>query len=198
MIPTATQFRRSLREQSDRWDAVGHLAAQSIRDPDWPRSGRLPDLHKHLVQIGAGTGAQKALTSAWAEFLAAIRERADSAPSANRSDLPLRDYLGRPEECSWDNVAFSNLLCPVCYDQLIHTQSPRVLSGEDNYKAGWGGRGNLISIPMWCENGHSFKICLGSHKGETVIYIRNARSAPIPPGEDGPPPVSTQAGGGCR
>jgi hypothetical protein len=55
------------------------------------------------------------------------------------------------------------LLCPVCGFQHTHIMDgaliPRHTYSEEN-----------VVIPMHCENGHVFTICLGPYKGRTQIW----------------------------
>lgn len=71
----------------------------------------------------------------------------------------------------------NKLLCPSCDFDYIHADKAQVVKGEDNYKA-WHGRGDLIVIDAWCENGHQFQICFGFHKGQTYAYIDNIKETP--------------------
>ena len=65
------------------------------------------------------------------------------------------------------------MLCPVCrYEHQHVTATWQNIPGEDHYEAGWGGRGDLLVVPMWCEHEHTWEICLGSHKGETFSFVR--------------------------
>ncbi len=64
------------------------------------------------------------------------------------------------------------LRCPVCRDPNQRTGSPRTKHGQDDYKAGWGGRGDLLVIPIEGECGHTWEICFGFHKGATVAFAR--------------------------
>ena len=63
--------------------------------------------------------------------------------------------------------------CPICADTYQHvTSSWQHIPGRDNYEAGWGGRGDLVMLPLWGECGHRWELCLGTHKGETFVFIR--------------------------
>lgn len=66
------------------------------------------------------------------------------------------------------------LECPFCISQgktdiehHIHFNSPR-LRESDNYSA-WHGRGAALRIPLYCEEGHSWYLRFGHHKGQTYI-----------------------------
>lgn len=63
----------------------------------------------------------------------------------------------------------TEIVCPVCGHDFIHFKSPYYLE-SDNYEA-WEGRGDAIHIPMWCEDGHHFKVTLGFHKGHSFFKI---------------------------
>lgn len=64
--------------------------------------------------------------------------------------------------------------CPACGYDYVHLGPPYLVDGQDNYKA-WAGRGDLIVIPMDCENGHAWECCFGFHKGGTFAFIRHLR-----------------------
>jgi len=65
------------------------------------------------------------------------------------------------------------LKCPECGYSYVKPHEPReILSGDRWGGAGWKGRGWLAVVPIEGECGHSFEICLGFHKGETVIFGR--------------------------
>ena len=67
----------------------------------------------------------------------------------------------------------SRLRCPICADTYQHvTSSWQHIPGRDNYEAGWGGRGDLVILPLWCERDHRWELCLGAHKGETFCFVR--------------------------
>lgn len=88
----------------------------------------------------------------------------------------LNDYDGSFSAC---DAAFTSnkLLCPRCHFDYIHLGPARVINGEDNYKA-WHGRGDLVAIDAWCEDGHQFQICFGFHKGQTFAYVDNIEDMP--------------------
>lgn len=56
-----------------------------------------------------------------------------------------------------------------------HPGKPVVVAGNDEYAAGWNGRGDLIVIPMACENGHGYEVCLGFHKGGAHAFLRDLK-----------------------
>jgi hypothetical protein len=69
--------------------------------------------------------------------------------------------------------AAERLLCPVCRYSYQHVAATwQNIPGRDRYAAGWGGRGDLLIVPMWCEQEHDWQILLGSHKGETFAFVR--------------------------
>jgi hypothetical protein len=66
----------------------------------------------------------------------------------------------------------------VCgYDYNHQDDPPRLVAGLDSYKAGWGGRGDLLEIPFDCENGCKWFLCLGFHKGKMAIFCKGAEDA---------------------
>jgi hypothetical protein len=75
-------------------------------------------------------------------------------------------------------MPYSVLHCPVCGFGYNHESPPYVESGDDAYKARWGGRGNLTAIPFHCENGHHFEVCFGFHKGNVLAFVRSLNVIP--------------------
>ncbi|MBW2431184.1 MAG: hypothetical protein JRF56_19680 [Deltaproteobacteria bacterium] len=63
------------------------------------------------------------------------------------------------------------LVCPLCGDKYTHLKFPKVIFGKDNYEA-WEGRGDLIIIPVECECGSKWELCLGYHKGYNLLFSR--------------------------
>jgi hypothetical protein len=70
-----------------------------------------------------------------------------------------------------------SVVCPACGFEYTRAGTPRVVDGEDDYRAGWGGRGDLIVIPFVGECGHSWELCFGFHKGNTMAFVRDIESA---------------------
>ena len=75
---------------------------------------------------------------------------------------------------TWSGPAWgTRLKCPICADTYQHvTNSWQRIFGRDDYEAGWGGRGDLVILPLWGECGHTWELCLGSHKGEVFVFVR--------------------------
>lgn len=46
--------------------------------------------------------------------------------------------------------------------------------GNDDYGA-WDGRGDAAYVSMWCENGCSWDVRFGFHKGSTFMGFENTR-----------------------
>ena len=68
----------------------------------------------------------------------------------------------------------NGVVCPVCGDNYVHFSSPIEQDSRGNYEANWGGRGDLIIVPMECEaSQHQFEICIGFHKGNVDIFARD-------------------------
>ena len=76
-------------------------------------------------------------------------------------------WRGRP--------AFERLACPACGSTYQHD------AHESQTVEGWGGRGDLLVVPMEGECGHRWEMCFGSHEGETFAFVRAPRGA----GEEG-------------
>lgn len=75
-------------------------------------------------------------------------------------------------ESGWGGEPFRDLKCPVCGQNYQHAGTPGTYLSDDNYRADWSGRGDLIVIPIHGECGHSWEMCLGFHKGNTTIFAR--------------------------
>lgn len=77
------------------------------------------------------------------------------------------------------------LACPECGDEYQHAtpEKARLIEGEDNYAAGWKGRGDLFEIPFWSECGSRWELGIGFHKGMTFLVYRVRKSCKGKPGE---------------
>ena len=62
--------------------------------------------------------------------------------------------------------------CPVCGGEYVQIVSMREVSGHDDYRAGWWGRGNLNVLSFDGECGHKFELCFGAHKGTVSVFGR--------------------------
>lgn len=68
---------------------------------------------------------------------------------------------------------FSNVLhCPVCGDSNNHVGKIHTMKSNDDYSAGWSGRGGLTAIRMSGECGSQWEFCLGEHKGNVSVFTR--------------------------
>ena len=71
--------------------------------------------------------------------------------------------------CTGENI----IKCPECGFEYNSFGTPVVIKGNDNYESNVDGkRGDVISIPFNGECGHNWELCLGLHKGNTVIVHR--------------------------
>jgi hypothetical protein len=77
-----------------------------------------------------------------------------------------------PMHLTFDNLDDPQVLCPVCKDEYVHFSEPTVTESDD-YTA-WEGRGDALRIPMWCEQGHTWTVRYGFHKGFTFCKVENA------------------------
>lgn len=89
--------------------------------------------------------------------------------------LPLTKILNALDN-SWGDGVTCDIRCPVCGCEYQHCLTPQVVDGQDNYKADWGGRGDLTVIPVWGECGSKWEICFGFHKGITSTFVRLIKS----------------------
>lgn len=73
--------------------------------------------------------------------------------------------------------------CPICGNQYTHLSGePSKAKGNDNYEAGFWGRGDAIRFNMYCEDGHSWTVRFGFHKGNTYLGVENATRTTFDPG----------------
>jgi hypothetical protein len=72
--------------------------------------------------------------------------------------------------------AVKRLRCPECADTYQGTAAPQTVTSEDDYSAGWGGRGPVLVVPMVGNCGHAWALCFGFHKGETFAFVRVPRN----------------------
>jgi hypothetical protein len=57
------------------------------------------------------------------------------------------------------------LLCPVCgFDHTKVTGDPFPITGSSEVD------GDILAIPMECEEGHEFLVNFGFHKGRTIVW----------------------------
>ncbi|MFB9081476.1 hypothetical protein [Deinococcus wulumuqiensis] len=69
-----------------------------------------------------------------------------------------------------DDIWESKLVCPACgYDYNHVLPHPFNAPGHDQGAAGWGGRGDLYTLPVWGECGHVWGVQFGFHKGQTFL-----------------------------
>ena len=66
------------------------------------------------------------------------------------------------------------ITCPVCGGNYQHSlpDAIKVKDGQDDYKAERNVRGDVISIPFHGECGHVWELCLGFHKGNTLVFVK--------------------------
>jgi hypothetical protein len=88
------------------------------------------------------------------------------------SIMRLADVIEHHEDFFSGTPEYKRLRCPVCSDSYQHVETWQVVPGRDNYEAGWGGRGDLVVLPVWGECEHRWELCFGSHKGETFCFVR--------------------------
>ena len=66
------------------------------------------------------------------------------------------------------------ICCPVCLGDYVHATGIKDvygIDGNDSYESGRGVRGDVIAVPMKCENGHNFELNIGFHKGNTYLSV---------------------------
>lgn len=66
------------------------------------------------------------------------------------------------------------LMCPVCGNNYTHTGEPvKMLETQRDavYEPGVRIRYYAYRFPAYCEDGHSFELYVGQHKGETMIAV---------------------------
>jgi hypothetical protein len=72
----------------------------------------------------------------------------------------------------WDDGITSDLKCPGCEHPHQHLLKPAFIDGNDSYEAHWGGKGDLVIVPIESECGSKWEICFGFHKGTTSLFIQ--------------------------
>lgn len=80
------------------------------------------------------------------------------------------DYMSHPVEYDGGDSDYQ-IHCPTCGFEYVHFGAPQVLDSHDNYDAvpdQWV-RGDVIEVPMNCENGHQWRLQIGFHKGYTLV-----------------------------
>lgn len=92
------------------------------------------------------------------------------APPSNRG---WKNGEKRMKESVEQNAWGDQVNCPKCGFEYVHFIEP-VFIKTDSYSA-WAGRGSAVRIPMYCENGHSWEVRYGFHKGCTFVGIENIR-----------------------
>lgn len=78
------------------------------------------------------------------------------------------------------NLDVKQLECPVCHENYVHLDGKKVTvdPGNDSYESlGRIVRGDVLSVPFFCENDHKFEVCFGEHKGFIFIWARRIHDA---------------------
>ena len=88
----------------------------------------------------------------------------------NRRNQSAFTVLGACEY--WAGGETEEILCPICQENFQHAGSTKMISGNDDYDAAWGGRGDLLVTSFWGECGHEWELCIGFHKGNSYIFAR--------------------------
>lgn len=97
-----------------------------------------------------------------------------------RPALDVLESISDIDAAGWGD-AKRLLTCPVCGFDYTHVDPPYLKDGDDNYQAGWGGRGDLVVVPLWSECGSKWELCLGFHKGQTAVFTRLVETCKSPP-----------------
>lgn len=63
--------------------------------------------------------------------------------------------------------------CPVCGFEFVHF-GKLSWGFKDDYQ-NWEGKGQATRIPMMCENGHTWELRFGFHKGNTYVDVENIK-----------------------
>ncbi|MCD6293340.1 MAG: GIY-YIG nuclease family protein [Deltaproteobacteria bacterium] len=84
--------------------------------------------------------------------------------------LPIKKIM-HGDYSYWHDGLTESIKCPECGSEYQHFGAPVIKTGNDNYEAGWPGRGDLLVIPISGECGSKWEICLGFHKGQTGAFI---------------------------
>lgn len=84
----------------------------------------------------------------------------------------LRDVVIKSAFPKWGYSSIDDVQCPLCNYTEHEMGSPVLVPGRDNYEAGWGGRGDLVVVPVISHCGHKWEICFGFHKGMIAAFVR--------------------------
>lgn len=128
--------------------------------------GESKDCLVFLMQ-GLPSIRRDAVYTNWDGFYVHIR--AQQKYAFERVFLSLSDNPSAPEE--WGN----HLVCPMCGFEYVHFEDAVNDHGTDIAGSAWSGRGGVIKIPMWCENGHVWVLRFGFHKGNTYAAMENVK-----------------------
>ena len=63
--------------------------------------------------------------------------------------------------------------CPKCGSEYNHIGKPILRESNDERGSAWEGNGDAIVIPMECEQGCSWKLIIGFHKGNTYLVYED-------------------------
>lgn len=64
--------------------------------------------------------------------------------------------------------------CPICNFNFVQFEEPELIYGKNDYATGKNVRGDVIKIPMKCENAHAWNLYFGFHKGETLVWVEES------------------------
>jgi len=71
----------------------------------------------------------------------------------------------------------AQLVCPECGFQNVHISEVEVVHGNsDKSGQAWEGRGDALKIHCWCEDGHTWTVRFGEHKGYVFIKAENIKN----------------------
>lgn len=96
------------------------------------------------------------------------------------NELRILDVLVDAREY-WGNSYSYKLKCPICGSTDQHARTPERSGNTVPYGDKWGGKGDLLVIPVEGECSHVWEICLGFHKGETICFARTTGRVPSEP-----------------
>jgi len=67
--------------------------------------------------------------------------------------------------------------CPFCGFEYNHIEGIQKQDGKDNYSTEYGDifRGDAVVLGMTCENGHTYKIVFGNHKGYLYLFAEKSK-----------------------
>ena len=79
----------------------------------------------------------------------------------------------------WATPGVAAVVNPFNNSDYVHFSSFEHIEGQDDYKA-WSGRGDAYKLHFYDEDGGSFSLCFGFHKGNMSAWVEKGDPANHP------------------